>query len=222
MPSRYLIVDDHPLMCQAIRDALEKVVGPERIDAAGSLAQALTLAAEDEPLRLAVLDLGLPDATGCESLRQLRERCPHSAIVVMSADTDGSTILQCLELGANGFIPKSLAPDAVSSALQLVMSGNIYVPHQAIAAPRLGGAQGAVRLGRRVTHPRDLGLTERQADVLRLILKGLPNKLICRRLDLAEGTVKVHVSAVLRALGARNRTQAVINANELGLRAEAH
>ena len=220
MPGRYLIVDDHPLMREAIRATLESVSGGGRIDAAATLAEALRLSADSEPIDLAVLDLGLPDAAGFESLKRLRQHRPDCRIVVMSGETDGATILHCIELGATGYIPKSLNSDAVLNALKLVMSGNIYVPHQAITQARSPSLAVSSRLGQRITDPRQLGLTDRQVDVLRLILKGLPNKLICRRLDLAEGTVKVHVSAVLRALGARNRTQAVIAATDLGLRLE--
>jgi DNA-binding NarL/FixJ family response regulator len=136
--------------------------------------------------------------------------------VILSAEADRDTILHCLELGAHGFIPKSVHHDVIRHALRLVAAGHMYVPKEVIRGDWGAPTRPSTRVAQR--DPRSLGLTGRQCDVLRLILKGLPNKLICRELDLAEGTVKIHVSAVLRALGARNRTQAVVAANQLGLR----
>jgi DNA-binding NarL/FixJ family response regulator len=100
----------------------------------------------------------------------------------------------------------------------VVTDGGVYVPPELEPTIERSGWSRPVPRPGPVTDLRQLGLTDRQRDVLRLILRGLPNKLICRQLQLAEGTVKVHVSAVLRALGARNRTQAVLAANRMGLR----
>jgi DNA-binding NarL/FixJ family response regulator len=121
-------------------------------------------------------------------------------------------------MGAMGYIPKRSSNTVMLQALRLVLSGGIYVPAAAIgadaAAPRTlpAAPPPSVR-----TNPRELGLTDRQAEVLGCILQGLPNKLICRRLELAEGTVKIHVAAILRALNVHNRTQAVIEASRLGI-----
>ncbi len=214
---RFLVIDDHPLMRDAVTRALANLQFDGRVDTASTLAEALARLGEDGPFDLALLDLQLPDANGFEALRTLRRERPECPVVVLSGDLDGQTILQCLEMGAAGYIPKTLHSDAVMNALRVVTGGDIYVPMQAVAAER------ALRPGqpplRRASHtdPRSLGLTERQIDVLRLILRGMPNKIICRTLNLAEGTIKVHVSAVLRALGVRNRTQAIIAANQLGL-----
>lgn len=221
MSQRFLVVDDHPLMREAIRSTLAMLAPDSEVAAAASLSEAITLLGADPPIDLTLLDLRLPDAQGIEGLRELRSRRPDSPVVVMSADVDGETILRCIDLGACGYIPKTLHADAVMNALRLVAAGDIYIPHQAVSAQReLRGAASPAsdRGGTRNTKPRDLGLTERQLDVLRLILKGFSNKLICRQLDLAEGTIKVHVSAVLRALGVRNRTQAIIAASEIGLK----
>lgn len=214
---RFLVIDDHPLMRDAVTRALANLPVNGRVDTAATLAEALAKLSEEVPVDLALLDLQLPDAEGFEALRTLRRECPECPVVVLSGDLDGQTILQCLEMGAAGYIPKTLHSEAVMNALRVVTGGDIYVPMQAVAAER------ALRPGqlplRRASHtdPRSLGLTERQIDVLRLILRGMPNKIICRTLSLAEGTIKVHVSAVLRALGVRNRTQAIIAANQLGL-----
>jgi len=216
MAASVLIIDDHPLMRDAVRTTMASIAPGSRIDLASGFAEPRRLLSTDVAYDFTLLDLNLPDCNGFEALKGLREHWPQLPTVVLSAEIDRDTILRCLELGAAGYIPKTYHPDVITHALRLVSSGHIYVPREAID-PRFG-AKEPTRARPLENDPRDLGLTDRQCDVLRLILRGLPNKLICRQLDLAEGTVKVHVSAVLRALGVRNRTQAVIAASRLGLR----
>lgn len=215
------MVDDHPLMREAIRSTLVMLAPDGRVDAVSSLTEAIEYMDASPPLDLTLLDLGLPDCDGIDGLKEMRSRHPECPVVVMSAEVEGATILKCIDLGACGYIPKTLHADAVMNALRLVAAGDIYIPHQALASPKKEHKSASSALGRaaaRSTDPRDLGLTDRQLDVLRLILKGFSNKIICRQLKLAEGTIKVHVSAVLRALGVRNRTQAIIAASEIGLK----
>ena len=221
MGQRFLVVDDHPLMRDAIRSTLMLLEPEGKVAAVSSLSEALHCLEQEPDFDLTLLDLHLPDTTGIEGLKTLRSRRPECPVVVLSADVEGETILKCIELGACGYIPKTLHSDAVVNALRLVVAGDIYIPHQAIAATRHDVSKSSIAGGRaahRSTDPRDLGLTDRQLDVLRLILKGFSNKLICRQLKLAEGTIKVHVSAVLRALGVHNRTQAIIAASQIGLK----
>lgn len=213
---RFLLIDDHPIVCDALRYTLESVSPGAQVDYAASYADGRRMLGESRPYDCVLLDLGLPDSDGYEALTRLREQRPGVPIVILSAEADRDTILHCLELGAHGFIPKSVHHDVIRHALRLVAAGHMYVPREAIRGDWGVASRVTPRVAQR--DPRSLGLTTRQCDVLRLILKGLPNKLICRELDLAEGTVKIHVSAVLRALGARNRTQAVVAANQLGLR----
>lgn len=253
-----LIIDDHPLIRDAVRMTLASLGPGGRIDMADSFASARRLLESGAEWDFALLDLSLPDCEGFEGLAAFRELRPTLPTIVLSGRTDRETILRCLDLGAAGYIPKTSQSDVISDALHLVASGHVYLPREALgrdflrdaplrpaAAAGIGGATGvgpaAPAAGEppfasgfapsrppaqplvgasagATLDPRKLGLTDRQCDVLRLILRGLPNKLICRQLDLAEGTVKVHVSAVLRALGVRNRTQAVIAASRMGLR----
>ena len=218
MSQRFLVVDDHPLMREAIRSTLNAITVDGQVDTAATLAEALNKLGDVDSYDLALLDLRLPDSVGFEGLKTLRAGWPDCPVVVLSADVDGPTILHCLELGAAGYIPKTLHTDAVMNALRLVAGGDIYIPQQAVALERSKRPMSSWSRRGTTTDPHSLGLTDRQVDVLRLILRGLPNKLICRQLVLAEGTVKVHVSAVLRALGVRNRTQAIIAASQIGLR----
>lgn len=216
MGRRYLVVDDHPIIQNALRETLSELEPDCEVRVTGRLADAMQ-SLRDGPVQLILFDLRLPDAGGVEGLVALRTRHPESPLAVMSAETDNSMITRCLDLGALGYIPKTLPADQMRSALRLVASGCAYVPPSVFAAEQpLRARPDAASV--RSSDPRHLGLTDRQVDVLRLILRGLPNKLICRQLALAEGTVKVHVSAVLRALGVRNRTQAVIAASRIGLK----
>ncbi|MBN9428847.1 MAG: response regulator transcription factor [Burkholderiales bacterium] len=217
MPVRVLIIDDHPLMRDAVKMTMESIAPGSHVDLAASYTEARRVLALGTTYDYLLLDLSLPDIDGFRALSALRERHPTVPLVVLSAQTDRDTILRCLEAGAAGYIPKTYHADVLTHALRLVTTGHFYVPREAIESVR-HLVQEPPFMRTPDSDPRGLGLTERQCDVLRLILRGMPNKLICRQLDLAEGTVKVHVSAVLRALGVRNRTQAVIAASRLGLR----
>jgi DNA-binding NarL/FixJ family response regulator len=218
MGLHFLLVDDHPLMRGAIRNNLETLDDTVRCEPAATLADALRLIGAGARFDIALLDLCLPDTVGTAGLETLRGRFPGLPVLVLSGAHDRPTIDRCLAAGAAGFVPKTATPERFAAAVRAVSAGQLYLPPEIEEAVDAGWAARALaRVG--VTGDiRQLGLTDRQAEVLRLILRGLPNKLIGRQLQLAEGTVKVHVSAVLRALGVRNRTQAVLAANRLGLR----
>ena len=155
---------------------------------------------------------------------ELRKSHPSISVVVMSAQQDRDSVVKALKLGALGFIPKSAPRKVILGALQLVNSGGIYIPPQALAqeespsSPRSANASHApapARAEQPSATPSDLGLTGRQIEVLALMMQGKSNKAICRMLDLSEPTVKSHVSAVLKALKVSNRTEAVIAVSEL-------
>ena len=220
---KILIVDDHPLIREALRHVLPGLSERVALFDAESCETGLNVAAQHEDLDLVLLDLSLPGASGMTALQTFRDRFPALPIVVLSGFDDHDSVVSALDGGAMGFIPKSSSNDVVLNALRLVLSGSVYVPPQALTAEGGGGRpthQGfASRSASQGTHlsPAELGLTDRQADVLSLMLQGKPNKLICRELNLAEGTVKVHITAILRALNVANRTQAVLAASRLGL-----
>jgi DNA-binding NarL/FixJ family response regulator len=228
---RILVVDDHPMMADALRLALLTLERQAEVVCVGDLASALEATASDA-FDLALLDLGLPDCAGHDGLARLREERPHVPVVVVSGTSDPETILTALDLGAMGFIPKTSSREVILNAIRLVASGGVFVPvealktrsgsgrtaaGEAVTAP-LPGARAPASPGTASLTPAELGLTPRQGDVLSLVLKGLPNKLIARKLDIAEGTVKAHVSAVLQALNVSTRTQALIAATRVGLR----
>jgi DNA-binding NarL/FixJ family response regulator len=210
---KVLVVDDHPLVRDALRGHLQTLeVGAEVLEARSGT-EALQLVDRHPDLDLLLLDLSLPGMNGFSTLTVVRERHPEIPVAVLSATQDRETVLNALDRGAMGFIPKSSAVPVMLSALRLVLSGGVYLP------PELLGPSAAPldSLGPAPT-PADLGLSERQAQVLALIIQGKPNKIISRELGLAESTVKTHVTAILRALKVANRTQAVLAVGRIGMR----
>ena len=214
---RVLVVDDHPLICEALRQVLKALDRDIELFEASNGEQALSEAGRSGDLDLILLDLALPDADGFEVLRELRERHPSFPVVVLSATESAEIVMRALDAGAMGFIPKTSSNELLLGALRLVLSGGVYLPAEVL---RQGSSPALASRGARSaeTSYRDLGLTERQAQVLALVVQGKPNKIICRELNLAEGTVKIHVTAILKALGVSNRTQAVIAVGKLGLK----
>ncbi len=221
-PDRFLIVDDHPMIRDSLHALLENLVPNVVTDLALTMAEMKRHLQAGHRYSYAVLDLSLPDGNGIEVIQAARACQPDLPLIVFTGSLEQDLILRCLSMGVVGYVPKTHYNDVINQAFRMIFSGQVYIPKQAVTERR-PYAYGAMRPVQQVaSDPHQLCLTERQIDVLDLILKGMPNKLICRELDLAEGTVKVHVSAVLRALGVRNRTQAVIAASKMGLRINRH
>ena len=216
---KVLIADDHPM----VRDALARTVAA--IDAEVEVVEAANRTALEAALSdlrvpdLVLVDLNMPGMRGVAGLQSLREQHPSVPVVVASAQEDPATIRAVLASGVSGFIPKSESRELVLQAIRLVLAGGVYVPLR-----RMSGGEG---IAAAMPDPRNgdaaalQGLTPRQLDVLRLLMQGRPNKQIARELGLTEGTVKIHLAALLRGLQVRNRTEAVVRARQLGLIVEA-
>ena len=204
---KILVVDDHPLIQQALAHALPQLHGPLEVLGAVDRDEALTALARHPDCALVLLDLTLPGAHGLDLLVEMRRAHPQLPIVVLSATHDRATVGAALAAGAHGYIAKTSTPDELLDAVRTVLGGGSSVTTDfAPLAPVIGGVPG-----------QSLGLTHRQADVLRLLIQGKPNKLICRDLRLSEGTVKVHVSAILKALNVRSRAQAIAELTRRGV-----
>ena len=216
---KFLVVDDHELIREAMRGALAELDGDATILEASDSRETMRLIEEHPDVDLILLDLNLPDRDGFSVLTDLRESHPAISVVVMSAQQDHDSVVKAFDLGALGFITKSGQRDVMLGALRLVFAGGVYIPPEAIEREETPSPKPTVsRLGAetaRVT-PADLGLTGRQLDVLALMMQGKGNKAICRVLNLAEPTVKNHVTAILKALKVTNRTEAVIAVRDLG------
>lgn len=217
---KVLTVDDHPLT----RDALARVFGEiaahvEMIEA-GTLTSAQAELAVHADIRLVVLDPVLPDATGVEALERIIAIRPEMAVLVLSTEDDPAAARAALTAGARGFISRRSPIRVLVEVLRLVLVGGTYIPPEALrltaAAPVPSALPAAPEASAALSH-KTLGLTPRQLEVLALLMQGKPNKLICRALDLREGTIKTHISAIYRALGVANRTEAVYAMNRLGI-----
>jgi DNA-binding NarL/FixJ family response regulator len=214
---KFLVVDDHALIRDALCNVLRELDNSAEILEAGTCGQALELAQSHQDIDLILLDLQLPDRDGLEVLAELRTLYPATAVVMLSGFNDRETVTKALGAGALGFIPKTDSRRVLLGALRLILAGGIYIPPQVLdSAPAEDEIlRPAVPLQARPT-PAELGLTERQVEVLALMMQGRSNKMICRALDLAEPTVKNHVSAILKALNVTNRTEAVLAVAGLG------
>lgn len=220
---KVMVVDDHPLILEALRHVLQQLETGVEVINCRTGAEGRAMAAAHPDVDLMLLDLTLPDADGFDLLREFRGDHPAIPVVVLSGSERREDVLRALDLGAMGYIPKKESNEVMLSALRLVMSGALFVPSQAIApaaAPASSTVGAAPRPQGKRTEPEDLKLTPRQSEVLAYVLEALPNKLICRRTGIAEGTVKAHVAAALQKLDVTNRVQAVIRASELGLTIE--
>jgi len=212
---RALVVDDHPLIQEAVSNVLRQIDARIDIDVASDCERGLEIAGRGAELNLVLLDLNLPGLSGIAAVKAWRTRFPGVPVIVLSATSDQQTVLAALGAGAAGFIPKSSSNEVMLSAVRLVQAGGKYLPSEALVR---SGAMGVVPRSRRnASTVESLGLTGRQIDVLRLIANGASNKVICRQLGLAERTVKGHITAVFRALKVSSRTQAAIAATKLGL-----
>ncbi|HEY4405229.1 MAG TPA: response regulator transcription factor [Xanthobacteraceae bacterium] len=210
---KILVVDDHILIREALRGVLKELRSDATVLEAPDGGQAMAFVEEHADIGLILLDLNLPDRDGFSMLAELRERYPATSIVVLSGQQDRGSVVKALDLGALGFIPKSAPREVMLAGLELVFAGGIYIPPEILSRqePLPPQAQPQPDAGSSRSSPKDLGLTERQLEVLALMMRGKSNKAISRVLDVAEPTVKNHITAIFRALKVTNRTEAVVS-----------
>ena len=206
---KFLLIDDHPLFRQGLKGIAQRLDGAAVVLESASYGQAQALL--DDDLDLVLLDLRLPDMDGLEALAAIRAGFPALPVVIVSASENKQDIMAALRLGALGFVSKASSAEVLENALRLVLAGDVYLSSGLMLSADGTGAdwprnlEGATR-----------GLTDRQAQVMRLMAKGESNKQIARALNLSESTVKVHVTAILRALGVTSRAQAIVAALQQG------
>lgn len=212
---KILIADDHPLFREAIINVIRgafpgcETFETENLDAA----QALTLAHDD--LDLILLDLNMPGMNGLNGLITLRNEAPTVPVVIVSAEEDKQVVLQAITYGAVGFITKSSPREQMTEALQQILDGNVYLPSDIIRASRSESRRSTRGDDHQIPPELLSSLTRRQLLVLERMSKGESNKQIAYNLNIAETTVKAHVSAILRKLGVHNRIQAVLSAGNI-------
>jgi DNA-binding NarL/FixJ family response regulator len=211
--TKFLVVDHHFLIREALCAVLKQLRSSATVLEAVDGRETMRLISEHGDIGLVLLELDLPDRDGFSLLVELRQRHPTMPVVVLSARQDRDSVIRALDLGALGFIPKSGQREVMVSALGLVLAGGIYIPPEILPHP--SPKPTCILPDARPLRPVELGLTDRQVEVLRLMMKGQSNKAISRELNIALPTVKNHVSAIFRTMKVNNRTEAVIAARAM-------
>lgn len=226
---RVLIADDHRLIIEGVKLKLRELGDDVVFIEAETVAQLREKLAQHPPPDIALIDMAMPGADGVEHIKEavaaLRATDDENGVsrmrpvVVLSGTEDSSAIRHVLDLGVQGYIPKSSPPDVILNAVRLVVGGGIYVPPEAMKAAAAGPVPSFFSSNNDGLSTKErlaTVLTDRQIDVLKLLAKGRPNKLIARELGISEGTVKIHLAAIFRALHVRNRLEALVAAQHLG------
>lgn len=203
---RTLIIDDHPLFCDALAMTLRMVLGVEDVTTAASLADAIGLLKTEPRPDAILLDLNLPDVSGLDGLVELRLAAPDVPILVVSSFSDTRVVRAAIRAGAAGFVPKHSPREAFQAAFSAIARGEVHLPDGISPGPdRDDGTSPREDAAERLAQ-----LTKQQMRILQLICEGKLNKQIAWELSIAEATVKTHVTAIMRKLGVQSRTQAVL------------
>lgn len=202
---KVLLIDDHELFRDGMRYVLTKLGENTEILDVSSYEDALPVISSNQDIDLILLDLGLSGLSDTEALKALRLALPATPVVVISSNDDGNKVQEILDMGAQGYIPKSTPSEILISSLKLVLSGGIYIPPEILLRLKQKPDIQA-DVGSKVN---DMPLTPRQHEVLKKLAHGLSNKEISRILCMAEPTVRVHVAAIFKTLDVSNRTKAV-------------
>lgn len=211
---KILIADDHPLFREAIHNVISDGFPGSEVMETGDLDSALALSQEHDDLDLILLDLNMPGMHGLNGLINLRNESPTIPVVIVSAEQDKQVVLQAITYGAVGFITKSSPRLQMTEAIQQILNGNVYLPPEIIRSQKIGGQR---RMNDCLGLAPELlqALTRKQLLVLERMTKGDSNKQIAYSLEIAETTVKAHVSAILRKLNVHNRVQAFLSAGDI-------
>jgi|TARA_Y100000782_G_C10184252_1_gene265588 DNA-binding NarL/FixJ family response regulator len=212
---KILIADDHPLFREAISNVIENSFEGCQTLETEDLDSALEIAQKEEELDLILLDLNMPGMNGLNGLITLRNDLPTVPVVIVSAEEDKQIVLQAITYGAVGFITKSSPREQMSDALKQILAGNVYLPSDIIRASQPDNRRMQRKDDNQIPPELLSSLTRRQLLVLERMSKGESNKQIAYNLNIAETTVKAHVSAILRKLGVHNRIQAVLSAGNI-------
>ncbi|HCJ28444.1 MAG TPA: DNA-binding response regulator [Pseudomonas sp.] len=211
---KILIADDHPLFREAIHNVIQDGFPGSEILETADLDSALTMTLENDDLDLVLLDLNMPGMHGLNGLINLRNEAPTIPVVIVSAEQDKQVVLQAITYGACGFITKSSPRAQMTEAIEQILNGNVYLPSDIIRSQKASTRRSQPN---EQSIPPELlqALTRKQLLVLERMTKGESNKQIAYNLDIAETTVKAHVSAILRKLNVHNRVQAILSAGDI-------
>ena len=218
---RILIADDHELFLKGLEIILKDFNPEAELVKAKNYAEMLNIINKNQSFDLVLTDLAMPGGIWLEALKEIHEKIPETPIIILTAVFEKEIVQKTLDLGASGYIPKTSSNAVILSAVNLVLSGALYIPAELLRETTDSDLNDLKRIDV-VSDSTDLKekikiLSPRQLDVLKLIAEGKSNKQIAFELGLTEGTVKLHVTAILKILNVYNRTGAVAQANNLGL-----
>jgi len=210
---KILIADDHALFRDGLSLHLERLEPQAVIFQAGSFSQVMKIINDEKKLDLIIIDLDMPHMNWETALQEIMKKRGNARVAIISATEDTRSIRKAMEKGISGYIPKRADTKVLTGALKLIMDGGTYLPPSILDNGNING----VNMSSVSRSRNGKTLTNRQSQVLELVAQGMSNKQIAYEIGVSEATVKLHINALLRAVGATNRTQAVITAQKMGL-----
>ncbi|MDO5387300.1 MAG: response regulator transcription factor [Pseudomonadota bacterium] len=208
---RILIADDHELYLKGLEFVLDNFDADMQFVTAHNYVEIFEILKQDRAFDLILTDLAMPGGKWLDSIKKIHEYAPETPIIVLSAVFDREIVQQTIETGVSGYISKTSSNATLIDAIHLVLSGGVYIPEELLSDMPSSDAVDQLKSENKKN------LTPRQIDVLKLIAKGEANKQIAYELGLSEGTVKLHITAILKILNVYNRTGAVIEATKQGI-----
>ena len=216
---KIVVADDHSLFADALKIMFEKLSPESDIILVNSVSAVEKRLREEQSPDMVILDLKMPDINGIEGLKSIKAKHRDLPVAIMSGLATRDDVHACMAAGADGFFPKTLSGQALVSAVNLVLTGEKFMPHNETANAAYNFNKKQMKQNKSGPTPggRDIHLTPREYEVMKYLLKGASNKLIARGLDISVVTVKLHVKNICQKLNAKNRTQAALFATDLGL-----
>ncbi len=219
---KILIADDHELFLQGLEFILQKQYPEAQIVLASNYNDIFKILKEQKDFDLILTDLAMPGANWLDALKQIHTDCPDVPIIIISAVFDRQILQKTFDIGVSGYVSKSFSNSLIISAINLVMAGGIYVPPEVLQMSVQSSPEPMRELLASLNEPKSDTtdnniLTPRQKEVLACLAEGLSNKQIAYRLGVSEGTIKIHITLLLRALEVTNRLAAVRKAVQLGI-----
>lgn len=225
---KILIADDHELFLKGLEFILQENLKNIQITSANSYTEIFQQLNKNDYFDLVITDLAMPGANWLNAITKIHETLPETPIIIISAVFDKEILKQTLDIGVAGYIPKTASNNLIVSAINLVLAGGVYIPHELLYTTKastlsiekqndeINSLKNLEKISLPPSSSSEKRLTERQIDIVKCIAEGLSNKQIAYKLNLTEGTVKVHITVILKVLNVKNRTSAVIEAAKRG------
>jgi len=219
---KILIADDHELFLQGLEFILHKEYPEAEIILADSYTGIFDVFQKVQDFDLILTDLAMPGANWREALAKIHKICPDVPIIIISAVFEPEILQETYDIGVSGYVSKSFSNNLILSAINLVMAGGMYIPPEVMKMSMKSSSESVRNMIKDLDRPRtinsnDFGLTPRQTEVLECLAEGLPNKQIAYKLGVSEGTIKIHITLLMKTLEVTNRTAAVRKATQLGI-----